>query len=116
MNSFTINNPEKEDKRYKITSLNTCSLRKDIHDIKCDFQLLSSNVICLQETWLEGHEESDNVYQINNFRVHFNSYGRGKGIVTYFPETYSVEGSVSDSKFQITKIVTSSMQCTYNSL
>ena len=113
MNSIAINNLQKEDKRYKITSLNAYSLRKHIHDIKSDFQLLSSNVICLQETWLEGHEESDNEYQINNFNIHFNSYGRGKGIVTYFPETFFVEGSVSDSTFQITKIVSTSM-CVIN--
>ena len=113
MNSIAINHPEKVDKRYKITSLNTCSLRKHIHDIKSDSQLLSSDVICLQETWLESQEELDNVYQINNFRLHFNSYGRGKGIATYFPETFSVEDSVSDSKYQITKIVSDSM-CVIN--
>ena len=109
MNSVAINNPDNEDKRYKITSLNTCSLRKHISDIKSDYQLIASNVICLQETWLEYNEESDNIYQLNNFNIHFNSHGRGKGIVTYFPDNFVVEESVADSQFQITKIVSSTM-------
>ena len=70
MNSVAINNPDNQDKRYKITSLNTCSLRKHISDIKSDYQLIASNVICLQETWLEYNEESDNIYQLNNFNIH----------------------------------------------
>ena len=109
MNYVAINDPDNQDKRYKITSLNTCSLRKHISDIKSDYQLLASNVICLQETWLECHEDSDNEYQLNNLKIHFNSHGRGKGIVTYFPEHFVVEESVADSHFQITKIVSPTM-------
>ena len=63
----------------------------------------------MQETWLECHEESDNVYQLISFKVHFNSQGRGKGIVTYFPDNFAVEQSVADSQFQITKIVSNTM-------
>ena len=40
---------------------------------------------------------------------HFNSQGRGKGIVTYFSDNFIVESSVADPQFQITKIVSSSM-------
>ena len=95
MNSVAINNPDNQDKRHRITSLNTYSLRKHIEDIKRDYQLLASNVVCLQETWLESHEESDSVYQLNNFKVSFNSYGRGKGIVTYFPDNFILAKNVS---------------------
>ena len=56
MNKVAINNPDNQDKRYKIASLNTYSLRKHINDIKSDYQLLASDVICLQETWLESQE------------------------------------------------------------
>ena len=109
MNSVAINNPDNLDKRFRITSLNTSSLRKHIEDIKRDHQLIGSNVVCLQETWLEKHEEPDNVYQISNFNSHFNSQGRGKGIVTLFSDEFIVETSVADPQFQITKIVSSSI-------
>ena len=109
MNSVAINNPDNQDKRHRITSLNTYSLRKHIEDIKSDYQLLASNVVCLQETWLESHEESDSVYQLNTFKVSFNSYGRGKGIVTYFPDNFILAKNVSDAQFQITKIKSNTM-------
>ena len=104
LDSVAINNPNHKDKKYKITSLNTSSLRKHIDDIKSDYQLLESNVVCLQETWLEYHEELDGVYQVNNFNAHFNSQGRGKGIVTLFPNDFIVQKSVTEPFFQITKI------------
>ena len=109
MNSVAINNPNNQDKRYRITSLNTSSLRKHIDDIKSDYQLLESNIVCLQETWLECHEESDAVYQLNNFNAHFNSQGRGKGIVTLCPADFVLQNSIKDPFFQITKIVSNSL-------
>ena len=109
LNSVAINNPNNKDKRFKIISLNTYSLRKHISDIKGDFQLLSGNVICLQETWLEPQEESQECYQIANFNAHFNSLGRGKGLATFFPDEFTVEESVEDPNFQISKIVSSKM-------
>ena len=109
MNSIAVNNPESIDRKFRITSLNTSSLRNHIEDIKSDYHLIGSNVICLQETWLASHEESDNIYQINHLNSHFNSQGRGKGIVTFFPDDFIVETSVADPQFQMTKIVSSSM-------
>ena len=108
MNSIAINNPDNMDKRFRITSLNTSSLRKHIEDIKMDHQLIGSDVVCLQETWLEKHEESD-VYQISNFNSHFNSQGRGKGIATLFSDEFIVKESVTDPLFQMTKIESSNM-------
>ena len=36
MNSIAVNNPDNMDNRFRITSLNTSSLRSHIEDIKCD--------------------------------------------------------------------------------
>ena len=105
MNSVAINNSENQDRRFKILSLNTSSLRKHIPDIKNDYHLLTCNVVCLQETWLECHEELDNVYQLSNFNANFNSQGRGRGITTYSPDNFILKQKIANSKFQITKIV-----------
>ena len=66
----------------RISSLNVRSLRKHIEDVRKDPVILSSDVICIQETWLEP-EEDENVYQIEGYTTHLNSQGRGKGIAIY---------------------------------
>ena len=82
-------NWEKENnkKQLKISSLNCRSLKKHIDDIKSDKDLLKSDIICLQETWLENNTMSDD-FQIENFELHLNSNGRGKGIAIYFKSRY----------------------------
>ena len=81
------NNPtewEKEDIRsLKISSLNCRSLKKHFPDIKADDILLKSDIICLQETWLENDETTEN-FEMSNYELHLNSNGRGKGIAVYF--------------------------------
>ena len=81
------NNPtdwEKENSRsLKISSLNCRSLKKHFPDIKVDEMLLKSDIICLQETWLEKDETIED-FDIPNYNLHLNSYGRGKGIAIYF--------------------------------
>ena len=109
MNRVAINNPDNEDKRFKILSLNTYSLRKHIDDIQRDYHLLSCNVICLQETWLEGQEESNNLYQLTSFNANFNSKGRGKGIATYSSDSFIWEQNITKANFQITKLFSSNM-------
>ena len=66
----------------KITSLNCRSLRKHVEDIISDNFLLQSDVICLQETWLENDVNFDNL-NIPNYNLHLNSSGRGKGLAIY---------------------------------
>ena len=75
---------DKEDSRIlKISSLNCRSLKKHFLDIKSDDILLKSNVICLQETWLDDGEALEN-FEIPNYELHLNSYGRGKGLAIYY--------------------------------
>ena len=56
------NNPsewEKDDSGFlKISSLNCRSLKKHFIDISSDDLLLKSDIICLQETWLEGNDSA----------------------------------------------------------
>merc|ERR1712112_608653 len=67
----------------KVCSLNTLSLRKHIDDIRSDPVLLQSDILCLQETWLEDGEEKNERYELEGFTSHFESVGRGKGLAVY---------------------------------
>ena len=66
----------------RISLLNVRPLKKDIEDVRKDPLILSSDVICVQETWLEP-EEDENVYQIEGYTTQLNSHGRGKGVAIY---------------------------------
>ena len=64
-----------------------------------------SDVICIQETWIEAEKDDISNLQIIGFNAHFNSVGAGKGITTYFNNKFSLEEDITESKYQITKIV-----------
>ena len=64
--------------------------------------VLKSDVLCLQETWLTKLQKPQ--YCIEGFERHFNSVGRGEGIVTYFRGKYSFAADVKKEDYQITKI------------
>ena len=67
----------------KVSSLNCRSLNKHFEDIIADGHLLKSDIIALQETWLEGDTTIAEL-NIPGYDLHLNSAGRGKGIATYF--------------------------------
>jgi len=68
----------------KIYSLNCRSLKKHYDDIKSDEDILESDVICLQETWIEDDHICTENYRIPSFSIHSNSCGRGIGIIIYY--------------------------------
>ena len=63
----------------KIYSLNSHSLKKSYQDIISDDPLRRSDVICLQETWLEDDAPLEDI-QIPNYDLSINSNGKGKRI------------------------------------
>ena len=67
----------------KVCSFNTCSLRKHMEDIRSDPVLLQSDILFVLETWLEKCEEEQEQYQLEGYRAHFASQGRGKGLAAY---------------------------------
>jgi exonuclease III len=74
---------EKEDKNaLKISSLNCRSLKKHHQDIISDDNLLKSDIICLQEIWLESDETIEEL-MIPNYDLYLNSNSRGRGIAAY---------------------------------
>ena len=104
MNSKALNKDDIHVGEFKLTSLNSRSFRKHVLDVKGDYQLLKSHVICLQETWLDMFEESDERYKLNSIKSHFNSQGRGIGIVTFYVDSFVPVNDISNPQFQMTKI------------
>lgn len=92
----------------KVCSFNTLSLRKHMEDVRSDPVLLQSDILCLQETWLEDGEEKDERFQMEGFRAHFVSVGRGKGLAVYVKrELRGVMNSVSkfgEENIQLVKV------------
>jgi len=62
----------------KIYSLNCRSLKKHYEDIISDDDIIQSDIICLQETWINDDNICTEKYEIPLFAFHSNSYGRGK--------------------------------------
>ena len=71
--------------------MNCWSLNKHHGDIISDNLLMKSDIIILQETWLNDDTNKDDL-QIPGYLLHLNSNGHGKGIATYFKkETFRKE-------------------------
>ena len=67
----------------KVCTLNVRSLRRHIEDVKSDPVLVQSDVLCLQEIWLNPGDEEDSQYQLEGFKGHFVCVGSGKGVAVY---------------------------------
>ena len=94
----------------RISSLNVRSLRKHMEDVRSDYFLLMSDVICLQETWMEDGEEDQARYELDGYIGLFNCKGRGKGLATYVRAgKFEHDCDVKMPHFQITKLTTDTM-------
>ena len=90
-------------KGTRISSLNVRSLRKHIEDVRCDPVLLRSDMICLQETWVE-QDEDETRYQIQGYHSHFNSKGRGKGLAVYLKNNFTCVKDIRTDSLQLSKM------------
>ena len=91
-------------KSLKISSLNVHSLRDKIDDIRSDPILQFSDIIILSETWLDiDVDEKDPSLQIEGYKLHLNSVGRGKGLAVYYKDKIVAIGHTdNDTNQQIT--------------
>jgi exonuclease III len=93
----------------KISSLNCRSLNKHYQDILSDENLLKSDIITLQETWLLNDTVLEDL-DIPGFTLHLNSSGRGKGIATYFKENiFSYDKDIKQEHMQLSKFTSSNL-------
>jgi exonuclease III len=107
------NNPtdwEKDDNyAIKISSLNCRSLRKHHQDILSDALLCRSDMITLQEIWLESDEIREEL-KIPNYDLHLKSNGKGKGIATYYKkDIFTHKMDIKKENMQLTKFTSSSL-------
>ena len=58
-------------------------MKKHFPDISNDDELLKSDIIALQETWLEDDATLEE-FNIPGYSLHLNCKGRGKGLATFF--------------------------------
>ena len=80
----------------RVSSLNARSLRKHFVDIQQDPVLQKSDVICIQESWLEEHESEDDRYLPEGFKGFFCCQGRGKGLAIFVrDEVYNKDYNAS---------------------
>ena len=108
MNKRSINeNPsnwdDKTRKNIKICSLNCARLKPHIKDIKADDTLKNSDIIHLQETWLEEGDENTTLLEMSNYQVKHIKVGKGKGITTYHNKKFTHVSDKISQNYQITK-------------
>ena len=88
---------------FKLVSMNTNSLQAHYDDILVDNELVSSNVLCLQESWTKL-EDTNLKYPILERTCHLNSVRRGAGLATYFTPEFSHLKNITSVTYQITAI------------
>ena len=85
-----------------IVSCNIRSLAKHYEDIKRYPDIVQSDILCLQETWLDPAKVY--CFDIKGMQVEINSQGRGKGIATFYNEKFNHKESVTHAQYQMTMI------------
>ena len=83
--SLNRNPPEWEQEHswsLKIATLNCHSLMDKIDDLRVDHTMLSSDMICLTETWMASDSVTGGL-DIPGYILTLNSIGPGKGVATY---------------------------------
>ena len=88
---------------FRMSTMNTRSIQLHFDDIIRDHSLLSSSVICIQETWLKPEDNEMN-YQIEGKKCYMNNVRRGAGIATYCDETFEHLKDITALTYQITAI------------
>ena len=101
---------EREDiKAIKISFLNCRSLKKHYEDIRTDNLLLKSDLITLQETWLDNDEIRDDLI-IPGYELAINSKGKGKGIATYYNrDTFKHVADIKKDNMQLSKFCSANL-------
>ena len=98
MNTLAINNKHS---KSIVVSCNIRSLNRHHRDLITTPSLMASDVICLQETWITGDFQK---LEIPGFTHSFNNGGRGKGIATYYGQSYYLIKDIRQDMYQITKV------------
>merc|ERR1712105_87155 len=91
-------------RKPKVASVNIYILKKHFKDMKANTTIQKSDVICLQETWINPHHDDTDDLNLQNYSSHFTSIGKGKGIATFYKDTFEFQQEVINPMYQICKI------------
>ena len=105
MNRVAIN--RNLDLRFAVVSCNIRSATKHFKDFITASKVKEAKVLCIQESWLDPLAENE--FEIPGWNQHNNSAGRGKGIITCFKSGFEFERDVTQSRYQMTKITSGSI-------
>jgi ATP-dependent DNA helicase PIF1 len=98
--NFWVDNPS----ALKVSSINIRSLSAHIEDLKKNYVILQSDIICLQETWIEKCEDL-NKYTIDGFQLICASHGKGKGAAMYLRKSLQAKTETfSNMSVQLVKM------------
>ena len=79
-------------------------MKHHIEDVKGHPFLNDQNLIILSETWLSDIDTQGNTrYCLPNYTANFCNAGNGKGVASYFEDSFCHVESVVDSTYQLTK-------------
>ena len=94
---------KREKLNFKLSSMNIYSLQAHFEDLLQDEDMVSSEVICLQESWLKPDQNSDS-FSLAGKQQSINSVRSGAGIVTYYSQDFKQMHSIISTNYQITSI------------
>jgi hypothetical protein len=88
----------------KVSSFNIRSLKAHLEDLKHNNMIMQSDIICVQETWVEGIDDL-NKYKIDGYELICASTGKGKGAGMYLKENLKAQTRIySNSSVQLVKL------------
>jgi len=87
-----------------IVSCNIRSLRKNVSKLAKSSLTANADVVCLQETWTEKPQSVLKFFSDRYTHQHENYVGKGKGIISIYDESFTVEKDVQKPLYQITKL------------
>ena len=100
---------KEETETLKISSLNCRSLKKHHQDIISDAIMLKSDIICLQEIWLENDQIIEDL-KIPNYNLYLNSNGKGKGVAAYCKkDIFMHKIDIKEENIQLSKFTSSAL-------
>ena len=106
MNQRALNNQTsgwfaQQPEALKIASLNVARLQPHFEDVLCDPTLLKADIIHLCETWLIPDQDLA-CFKIPGYQSNFLNIGPGRGVVTFFKDTFKLVQNVAKDDYQIT--------------
>ena len=109
MNKISVNEKAStwlntKNSRTRISVLNCSSIRPQLEHLALDRSLTISDAICLPESWIWNDEDTTGL-ELEDFTVHHNAVGRGRGITVYFKKyKFNYIEDITEEKIQLTKL------------